>query len=108
MSTMLPEPLEAYFAAKNRHDIDAMLEPFAETAVVHDEGQERQGLDAIRAWMEETTRKYRVAVEVVEVAEAEGKTLVTGLVSGNFKGSPAHLRYAFGLERGKIVQLAIR
>jgi hypothetical protein len=105
MSAILPEPLAAYFAAKNRHDIDAMLAPFAEEAVVKDEGQERRGLAAIRQWMEETTRKYRDTVEVTDVAEAEGATVVTGLVSGNFPGSPAVLHFAFTLERGKIARL---
>ncbi len=108
MSTRLPEPLAAYFNAKNRHDIDAMLAPFAEDATVKDEGQERQGRDAIREWMEETTRKYGVTVEVGDVAEAGGKTVVIGLVSGNFPGSPARLRYAFTLEHGTIRHLEIR
>ena len=69
MSTDLPEPLAAYFAAANAHDIDAMLAPLRRDAVVQDEGQERRGLAAIREWMEETTRKYRVTVEVIDVAD---------------------------------------
>lgn len=107
MSTILSAPLEAYFAAKNRHDIDAMLEPFAADAVVRDEGQELRGREAIRAWMEETTRKYRVSVEVLDATEADGRTLVTGLVAGTFAGSPAKLRYAFTVAGGRIRELAI-
>ena len=107
MSARLPEPLAAYFTAKNKHDIDAMLAPFSEDAVIKDEGQERRGLAAIREWMEETTRKYRVTVEVRDVAEAHGKAVVTGLVSGNFPGSPAELRYAFTLDGGKVAHLEI-
>ena len=105
MSATLPGPLSAYFAAKNRHDIDAMLAPFSGRAVVEDEGRAMQGLPAIRAWMEETTRKYRATYEVTDVAEAAGKTVVTALVSGTFAGSPATLRFAFVLEGGKIVHL---
>ena len=107
MSATLPEPLSVYFGAKNRHDIDAMLAPFSADAVVKDEGRERVGLAAIREWMEETTRKYRDTVEVTDVAEADGRTIVTGLVSGTFPGSPAQLRFAFTLEDGKIVRLEI-
>jgi hypothetical protein len=107
MSATLPEPLSAYFAAKNRHDIDAMLAPFSEQAVVKDEGQERRGLAAIRAWMEQTTRKYRDTVEVTGAIEADGSTVVTGLVSGSFPGSPAVLHFAFTLEGGKVVRLEI-
>jgi ketosteroid isomerase-like protein len=107
MSARLPDPLTTYFTAKNRHDIDAMLMPFSEEAVVKDEGQERRGHAAIREWMEETTRKYRVTVEVTDVVETDGKTIVTAMVSGNFPGSPARLRYAFTLGGGKVARLEI-
>ncbi len=38
MKRKLPAPLEAYFDAVNRGDVDGMLEPFAAHAVVKDEG----------------------------------------------------------------------
>lgn len=107
MSRELPEPIATYFAGVNRHHVDAMLAPFAEAAVVKDEGQERRGLPAIREWMEETTRKYRATVAVADVAEMDGKTVVTGRVSGNFPGSPVDLRYAFNLAGGSISRLEI-
>ncbi len=56
--------LAAHFAAKNRHDIDAMLLPFSDDATVRDEGEAMRGSVEIRIWMEETTRKYRVNAEV--------------------------------------------
>ena len=107
MPTKLPEPVAAYFAATNAHDVDAMLAPFAETAIVKDEGQERRGAAAIREWMEETTAKYRATVAVMDVAETDRKTVVTGRVAGSFPGSPVDLRYAFTLARGKIFRLEI-
>jgi hypothetical protein len=107
MSTELPKPLADYYAAKNRHDIDAMLAPFAEDAVVKDEGETHRGPDAIRAWMEETTRKYRVTVvPTVETIESDRWT-VAGLVSGNFPGSPATLHYRFRLTGDRIAALEI-
>ena len=106
MSTT-PEPISAYFGAKNRHDIDAMLAPFAEQAVVKDEGKERRGHAAIRAWIEETTRKYRDTVEVADVAETDGRTVVTGVVSGTFPGSPVRLRFHFTIEGERIARLEI-
>lgn len=78
MSIKLPEPIAAYFAAKNERDIDAMLAPFAETAIVKDEGQEMRGVAAIKEWMRETTRKYGVTVAVMDVAATGSKTVVTG------------------------------
>jgi hypothetical protein len=103
----LPEPLAAYFAAKNRKDIDAMPIPFAEQATVRDEGRERSGHAAIREWMEGTTKKYAVTVEPTGVADKDGRTVVTARVSGNFPGSPAGLRYKFALDARKIVRLEI-
>lgn len=103
----LPEPIAAYFAAVNVHDIEAAFAPFAETATVKDEGQERRGAAAIREWIEDTTRKYRVTVVVTEVNETDGKTVATGQVSGTFPGSPLQLHYTFTLDGEKIARLEI-
>jgi ketosteroid isomerase-like protein len=100
-------PLDAYFAAKNRKDIDAMLAPFAKDAIVKDEGRTHSGRAAIRAWMEETTRKYGVTFEVTDVAEESDRVRVAALVSGNFPGSPATLHYAFQLSGDRISHLEI-
>src|SRR6202521_3429349 len=107
MSTKLPEPLAAYFAGHNNHDVDAMIGLFTEGAIVKDEGQERRGLPAIRKWMEETTAKYNVTVAITIVAETAANTTVTSRVSGNFPGSPVELRFIFTLDQGKITRLEI-
>ena len=107
MTQPLPQALAAYFAAKNRHDIDGMLLPFSDAAVVRDEGEEMQGHAEIRAWMEETTRKYRVSVEVKEVKQDGESCRVAALVSGSFPGSPAVLNYAFTLAGDRIGRLEI-
>jgi len=107
MSIELPEPIAAYVAGKNQHDINAMLAPFAEAAIVKDEGQERRGAAAMQEWMEETTRKYRVTLAVTDVAKPDGKTVVTGRVSGTVPGRPVELRYAFTLAAGNISRLEI-
>jgi ketosteroid isomerase-like protein len=108
MKATLPDPLEAYFGAVNRGDVDAMLAPFAADATVRDEGKVRRGQAAVREWILETTEKYHPAFEVVDVAEeGVGTTVVTGLVSGTFPGSPVRLRYSFTLAAGKIARLEI-
>lgn len=109
MTKTLPRPVAAYFDANNRHDVDGMLEPFAKTAIVKDVEYEDElrGAAAIRRWMEETTAKYRVTVEVLDSVESDGATVVTGRVSGNFPGSPADLRYVFKLAGGQITRLEI-
>jgi ketosteroid isomerase-like protein len=107
MRKELPPPLQSYFDAKNRQDIDGMLAPFAADATVRDERRTHIGHAAIRAWMEETTRKYRDTAAVSDVtAEGDG-ICVAAIVSGDFPGSPVTLRFVFTLEDGRIRRLEI-
>jgi hypothetical protein len=105
--TELRRPIATYIAAANAQDIDAVTACFSQTALVHDEKQHRQGIDAIRKWAEEVSEKYHPIVEALDVAEIGGQTIVTGRVSGNFPGSPIELRYAFTLNDGRIERLEI-
>jgi hypothetical protein len=57
--------------------------------------------------MEHTTRKYRVSVDVKQIEPVGSRLIVSGLVSGDFPGSPAMLRYAFILSGSKIARLEI-
>jgi hypothetical protein len=75
---------------------------------VRDESRTIQGLDAIKAWRAETGRKYAHTVEPLAVSTREGKTVVTGKVSGNFPGSPINLDHIFELDGDRIVALEIR
>ncbi|MGD1876364.1 MAG: nuclear transport factor 2 family protein [Kiloniellaceae bacterium] len=104
----LPGTLAAYFAAQNRHDIDAIVACFTPDARVRDEGEDIVGPEAIRAWKEATGAKYKVTVEPLESRAEAGRTVVVARVSGNFPGSPANLTYRFGLaEDGRISALGI-
>jgi hypothetical protein len=58
--------------------------------------------------VEEVSKKYRPTVEVIDIAETDDKTIVTGRVSGGFPGSPVELRYTFTLAGDKIARLEIR
>ena len=106
-NTNLIGPVAKYIAAANAQDIEAVAASFSEKAVVQDEGQDREGLAAIRRWAIEVSKKYRPTVEVLDVAQAAGKTILTGRISGDFPGSPIELRYAFTLNGGKIERLEI-
>jgi SnoaL-like domain len=107
MSLQLPTPLASYFEAQNAHDVDAMLLAFSDQASVRDEGRDMTGHVAIREWMDDTTRKYRVTVIPTSVGQADGKAIVTAQVSGNFPGSPAELRFHFKIVGEKIASLEI-
>lgn len=106
-TTPLPPPIASYIAAANIQNIDAMTACFDGKAVVMDEKQTRHGVAAIREWAQEVSTKYRPTVEVIGLAEADGKTVVTGRVSGDFPGSPIDLRYVFTLAGDKIARLEI-
>lgn len=107
MTQDLPQPIERYFAGKNTGDFATALSGFADGAVVTDEKQTYATRDAIRAWMEETSRKYSDRSEVKSVAADGDTTRVTALVSGNFPGSPATLQFRFVLDDGLISRLEI-
>lgn len=55
MTLSLPQPIAAYFNSNRTFDVDGMLAPFADDAIVHDEKQVHRGTKAIRAWIEEAT-----------------------------------------------------
>jgi len=105
--TTFTGPVANYIAAANSQDIEALTAIFSEDAVVRDDGQNRQGVAAIRQWAVEVSKKYRPTVEALDVAQTDGKTILSGRVSGDFPGSPIDLRYVFTLAGGKIARLEI-
>ena len=108
MSIDLPPPIAIYIAAENRDDIEALEQCFVNDAVVRDENQTIEGLDAIKQWKAETKRKYQHTIEPLSVEQKEGKTIVTNRLTGNFPGSPIELEFVFTLKGYKIVSLEIR
>jgi uncharacterized protein (TIGR02246 family) len=107
MTLKLPESLSEYFAAANAHDPDRVAACFAADAVVSDEGHDICGRDAIRAWVEETSRKYHHRADAAAVEEIADRTVVTAHVAGDFPGSPIDLRYRFKLAGRQIAGLEI-
>ena len=107
MPIKLPEAIAGYLTSANAHDAEACTRYFTEDAVVHDEGQERRGITAIRAWKEEVSRKYQPIIDVVDVARSKEKIVMTVKVSGDFQGSPIGLHFAFTLRGGRIARLDI-
>ena len=108
MINNLPRPIALYIAAENSGDAEALAKCFAENAMVRDENQTIEGLDAIRKWKAETKKKYQHTIESVKFLEKDGKNIVTNRLTGNFPGSPIELEFAFTLNRDKIVSLEIR
>ncbi len=108
MSIALPIPVAAYFAAEKIADADALARCFANDGVVQDEGGTFQGVAAIKQWNAAAREKYHHTVEPISAVARDGKTVVTGKVSGNFPNSPVNLEHIFRLEGDKIASLEIR
>jgi ketosteroid isomerase-like protein len=104
----LPKPIALYIAAENSGDTEALAKCFAENAIVRDEGQTIEGLDAIKKWKAETKKKYRHTIEPLSSIQSDDKTIVMNRLTGNFPGSPIELEFVFTLDRDKIASLEIR
>ena len=102
-----PKAILDYFAAANSDDADRVAACFAEDAAVRDEGHDIHGRDAVRAWAEETRRKYRFHAEILAVEAAADRTIVTAHLTGDFPGNPVDLHYRFKLAGSKIGALEI-
>ncbi|GAA4592903.1 nuclear transport factor 2 family protein [Planotetraspora phitsanulokensis] len=106
-SPSLPEPVAAYLRAKRAHDGDALVATLTEDAVIVDDGKRYQGAAVVRAWNDEASKKVRATYDVRDVAENDGRTLVSVEVGGDFPGSPVVLRFDFTVDGDKISALTI-
>ena len=106
MTINLPEPVAAYFIA-DKADAEAVSERFTEGAIVKDEGRTHHGRAAIKKWKEEVSTKYEYTCEPLRCETKDGQCVVTCRLTGNFPGSPADLRFCFGLEGGKVAALTV-
>jgi hypothetical protein len=107
MAVNLPTPIACYIAAVNSSGTETLTECFAENAVVRDENQTIEGLDAIKQWAAETKRKYQHTIEPLAFSQQDGTTIVTNRLTGNFPGSPIELEFVFTVDGGMIMSLAI-
>lgn len=103
----VPAPIAGYFTAANSDDAARVAGYFSDDATLRDEGRTIRGPDAVRAWAEETRRKYRYRAEVVGIETVGDRIVVTAHLEGDFPGSPIDLRYRFKLVGSKIAALEI-
>ena len=103
----LPKPMDAYFAASNAHDADAIARAFVTGGIVHDEGKVYRGRAAIKAWALGTIEKYRTQMVPLAVSSTGDTTAVKTKVSGTFPGSPIELTINFEIGNGGIKSLKI-
>ena len=97
--------------AVNTHDVDAIVATFAADAFVNDAHREFWGVDAIRRWVAKEIVDDKVTLEVTEVIEHYGETIVRGRYDGEYDKSnlPEELILTnyFTVRDGKIVSLIV-
>jgi hypothetical protein len=108
ISFSLPRPVAIYLAAVKTKDTDMLALCFADDARVHDENSDYRGLDAIRAWKQETDAKYRYVMDPLDASVSENTVKLRARLTGEFPGSPVELDYTFLLATDKISSLEIQ
>ena len=107
MPLTLPRPVTKYIAAVDAKDSDMVALCFADDALVHDEGRNHRGLDAIRSWARKTQTKYKYVMEPLNASVSEETVKLRARLTGDFPGSPIELDYTFTIANGKITSLEI-
>jgi hypothetical protein len=109
--TELTGVIAAHIKAVNDHDTEAIVATFAPDAYVNDNRREFAGTDAIRRWVAKEMTGDQVTIDVREVLDHHGDTIVRGGYDGLFDKSnlPAELVLTnyFSVRDGKIVSLVV-
>ena len=110
-TTELTGVIAEHVAAVNAFDIEAVAATFAPDAYVNDDRREISGIDAIRAWVAKEIVGDRVTMEVREVIDHYGDTIVRVRYDGTYDKTnlPDELVMSnyFSVRDGKIVSLAV-
>jgi ketosteroid isomerase-like protein len=98
--------LAEHIKACNAFDLDAIVATFADDALVNDARREFWGTEAIRAWAAKEMVGDHVTLQVVEVREHHGLTLVRAAFDGDYDKTnlpdPLIMTNYFTLRDGKI------
>jgi hypothetical protein len=112
MTKQLPPLAASYVQATNNHDPAAFRRLFADDALVNDNGREFRGAHAIQEWSDREIFAADVTLEVIDVVERQGETVITTIVEGNFDRTglpdPVIIDHQFVESGGKIVGLTCR
>ena len=97
--------------AINTGDTDRAVATFTEDAYVNDNHREFVGIDAIRRWVAKEMVGDKVTIDVREVFDHYGDTVVRGVYDGTFDRTNLPddivLTNYFSVRDGQIVSLAI-
>lgn len=99
-----------HVAAVNAGDLEAIVATFSEDAYINDARREFRGTDAIRRFIEKEIVGDNITMDVREVLEHHGDTIVRAAYEGDFDRSnlpdgDVILTNCFSVRDGKIVSL---
>ena len=110
-TTGLEAVIAEHIAAVNACDEDAVMATFADDALVNDAHREFWGAGAIRRWVAKEITGDSITIDVTEVIEHHGDTIVRGRYDGTFDKTnlPDELVLTsyFTVRDGKIVSLIV-
>ncbi len=110
-TTLLPSPIDAFFAAADRADLEGLWACFSRDALVNDQLRDFWGCGAIRDWLQAEVVGERLRFLVTQVREHHGEIIVTAEVDGDFDKTglpqPMIVTLHFTLRDGAIVRLII-
>jgi hypothetical protein len=110
-STELSGVVAEHIAAVNAFDLDAIMATFAEDAYVNDNHREFVGKPAVQRWVEREMVGDKVTIDVREVLDHHGDTVVRGAYDGTFDRTnlPPELVLSnyFSVRDGRIVSLVV-
>jgi hypothetical protein len=112
MTNNLNPIIAQHIAAVNAFDTDAIVSTFADDAFVNDNHREFRGIDAIRRWVEKEMVGDKVTIDIREVVDHYGDTIVRGAYDGeydkiNLPAGDLILSNYFSVRDGKIVSLIV-
>jgi hypothetical protein len=107
MTLDLPGPVATYLAEEQAKDPDMLALCFADDALVHDEGRDYRGIEAIVAWKRDAEAKYQYVMEPLDSSVSDQTVKLHARLTGTFPGSPVEVDYTFTLANGKITSLEI-
>jgi hypothetical protein len=111
ITTELTGVVAEHIAAVNALDTDAIVATFAADAYVNDARREFAGTEAIRRWVAKEMVGDKVTIDVREVLDHHGDTIVRGAYDGEFGKTnlPEEIVLSnyFSVRDGKIVSLVV-
>ncbi|WP_394834954.1 nuclear transport factor 2 family protein [Pendulispora rubella] len=107
----LPQPVAAFIRAVNAGDLGALVDTFAEHALVNDQLHEYWDKPAIAAWADRDVITQHLVMNVAKVVRNHDHTVVAANVDGSFdkRGLPDPLvvTFYFSCQGDRLAQLLI-